>query len=233
MLRTIQEAFPEVHREGWPFIAVTLALAVLFAFFYSPLFWILLILAGWMVIFFRDPVRTVPTSPGLVVSPADGRVEPIVQAVPPAELQLGTEPLTRVSIFMNVFDCHINRAPVAGRVLRIAYKAGKFLSADLDKASEANERNSVLLEVPEGPKVGVVQIAGLVARRIVWWTNEGNDLAVGERFGMIRFGSRLDVYLPEGSVVLANPGQHAIAGETMLALLPGAELQPPFTAQRD
>jgi phosphatidylserine decarboxylase len=233
MLRSLQEAFPEVHRDGWPFIAVTLALAILFAFVYSPLFWILLILAGWMAIFFRDPVRTVPVSPGLVVSPADGRVEPIVRAAPPAELELGPEPLTRISIFMNVFDCHINRAPVAGRVARIAYKAGKFLNADLDKASEANERNSVLLEAPEGPKVGVVQIAGLVARRIVWWTSEGAQLTAGERFGMIRFGSRLDVYLPEGSVVLANAGQRAVAGETVIALLPGAELRPPLAARRD
>lgn len=233
MLRSIQEAFPEVHREGWPFIAVTLALAVLFAFVFSPLFWVLLILAGWMAIFFRDPVRTVPTSPGLVVSPADGRVEPIVQAVPPAEMELGTAPLTRISVFMNVFDCHINRAPVAGRVTRIAYKAGKFLSADLDKASEANERNSVLIDAADGLKVGVVQIAGLVARRIVWWTREGAELAAGERFGMIRFGSRLDVYLPEGSVTLVNPGQRAIAGETIIALLPGAGLAPPFPARRD
>lgn len=233
MLRSIQEAFPEVHREGWPFIAVTLALAVLFAFVFSPLFWVLLILAGWMAIFFRDPVRTVPTSPGLVVSPADGRVEPIVQAVPPAEMELGTAPLTRISVFMNVFDCHINRAPVAGRVTRIAYKAGKFLSADLDKSSEANERNSVLIDAADGLKVGVVQIAGLVARRIVWWTREGAELAAGERFGMIRFGSRLDVYLPEGSVTLVKPGQRAIAGETIIALLPGAGLAPPFPARRD
>jgi phosphatidylserine decarboxylase len=186
-----------------------------------------------MAIFFRNPVRMVPTSPGLIVSPADGRVEPIASAVPPAELGLGEEPLTRVSVFMNVFDCHITRAPVAGRVARIAYKAGKFLSADLEKASEANERNGLVIEVGGGFKVGVVQIAGLVARRILCWTAEGAEVAAGERIGMIRFGSRLDVYLPAGSVVVAGAGQRAVAGETVVALLPGAEFRPPFPARRD
>jgi phosphatidylserine decarboxylase len=133
--RSIREAIPHVHRAGRPFIAATLAVAVVSAFLFPPLFWILLILAGWMTIFFRDPVRVVPQTPGLVVSPADGRVEPVVRAIPPTELGLGQEPLVRVSVFMNVFDCHINRAPVGGRVVRIAYKAGKFVSADRDKAS--------------------------------------------------------------------------------------------------
>ena len=231
--RSIRDAIPDIHREGWPFIAVTLALAILFAFVFPPLFWVLLILAGWMAIFFRDPIRVVPVSPGLVVSPADGRVEPIVSAVPPAEMGLGMEPLTRISVFMNVFDCHITRAPVGGRVARIAYKAGKFLSADLDKASEANERNSLIIDTAGGPGVGVVQIAGLVARRILCWTSQGAELATGERIGMIRFGSRLDVYLPEGSVVVAVAGQRAIAGETVIALLPGAAFQPPIPVRRD
>ncbi len=233
MLRSISEAVPTVHREGWPFIAVTLALAVVFAFLFAPLFWLLLILAGWMVIFFRDPVRVVPVAPGLVVSPADGRVEPIVHALPPPELGLGAEPLTRVSVFMNVFDCHINRAPVAGRVTSVAYKAGKFLSADLDKASEVNERNGLMIETEGGQIVGVVQIAGLVARRILCWTREGARLEVGERIGMIRFGSRLDVYLPEGATVIVNPGQRAIAGETPIALMPGAQPLPPYPMRRD
>ncbi|MGH6922381.1 MAG: phosphatidylserine decarboxylase [Propylenella sp.] len=231
--RSVREAIPDIHREGWPFIAVTLALAILFAFVFPPLFWLLAIVAGWMAIFFRDPVRVVPTSHGLVVSPADGRIEPIVAAVPPPEFGLGTEPMTRISVFMNVFDCHINRAPVAGRVARIAYKAGKFLSADLDKASEANERNSLLIEAAGGARVGVVQIAGLVARRILCWTSEGAELAIGERIGMIRFGSRLDVYLPEGSLVVVGAGQRAIAGETVIALLPGAEFRPPLSLRRD
>ncbi len=134
---------------------------------------------------------------------------------------------------MNVFDCHINRAPVAGRVVRVAYKAGKFLSADLDKASEVNERNAVSLETEGGQNVGVVQIAGLVARRIVCWTREGADVGTGERIGMIRFGSRVDVYLPEGSTVVASPGQRAIAGETVIAFMPGTPPMPPFPTRRD
>jgi phosphatidylserine decarboxylase len=230
-LQSIRDALPIVHREGWPFIAATLALALVFGFLFAPLFWLLLILAGWMAIFFRDPVRVVPASPGLVVSPADGRVEPVVQAIPPAELGMGETPLTRVSVFMNVFDCHINRAPVDGHVSRIAYKAGSFLSADLDKASEENERNSFLIASEAGPDVAVVQIAGLVARRIVCWTKEGANLAAGERIGMIRFGSRLDVYLPDGATIVASAGQRAIAGETVIALLPGATLSPPFATR--
>jgi phosphatidylserine decarboxylase len=233
MLHSIGAAIPNIHREGWPFIMGTLALALVFAFLFTPLFWLLLILAGWMAIFFRDPVRVVPVAPGLVVSPADGRVEPLAHAVPPPELGLAGSPLLRVSIFMNVFDCHINRAPVAGRILRIAYKAGKFLSADLDKASEMNERNGVMLEAAGGQVIGVVQIAGLVARRIVSWTREGASVEAGERIGMIRFGSRVDVYLPEGSTVVANTGQRAIAGETVIALMPGTPPTPPFPTRLD
>jgi phosphatidylserine decarboxylase len=169
---TIREAIPSVHREGWPFIAVAVVVALVAATVVPLLFWPLIFLAGWMAIFFRDPVRVVPAARGLVVSPADGRVETIVRAAPPPELGLGENRLTRVSVFMNVFDCHINRAPTSGRVARIAYKAGKFLSADLDKASEANERNAIVIEGDSGHLVGVVQIAGLVARRIICWTRE-------------------------------------------------------------
>jgi phosphatidylserine decarboxylase len=233
MLSSIREAIPPVHREGWPFLAVTGALAILFAIIFPPLYWILSILFGWMVVFFRDPVRVVPTAPGLVVSPADGRVEPIAQATPPPELGLGQNRLSRVSIFMNVFDCHINRSPVSGRVSRISYKPGKFVSADLDKASDVNERNEFLIEADSGHAIGVVQIAGLVARRILCWTSEGALLHAGERIGMIRFGSRLDVYLPEGSIVMASAGQRAIAGETLIAVLPGASLSPPFPTRSD
>ena len=231
--RSIREGIPDVHREGWPFIAVTVALAVAMAFVFTPAFWLLMLLAGWMVIFFRNPVRVVPDAPGLVVSPADGRIEPIMRVPPPPELGLGSEPLTRVSVFMNVFDCHINRAPVTGRVARIAYKAGRFVSADLDKASDDNERNSVLIETEAGLRLGVVQIAGLVARRIVCWTKEGARVDAGERFGMIRFGSRLDVYLPEGSIVAVSPRQRAVSGETILAYFPGANAAPPFPTRLD
>ena len=233
IVKSIRDALPNVHREGWRFIAATLALALVFAFVFQPLFWVFLILAGWMAIFFRDPVRVVPTAPGLVVSPADGRVEPIVRAAPPPELGLGDGRRARVSVFMNVFDCHINRAPVTGRVARIAYKAGKFLSADLDKASEQNERNALVIESESGFDVGVVQIAGLVARRILCWTKEGAGVAAGERIGMIRFGSRLDVYLPQGSTIVVSAGRRAIAGETVIAVLPGASFAPPFPVRRD
>ena len=231
--RSIREAIPDIHREGWPFIGVTLALAVVLGFFFQPGFWILLILAGWMCIFFRNPVRVVPVGPGIVVSPADGRVEPTVRVPPPPELGLGEAPLDRVSVFMNVFDCHINRAPVTGRVERIAYKAGKFVSADLDKASDDNERNGLVIDTEVGHRVGVVQIAGLVARRIVCWTGQGARLEAGERFGMIRFGSRLDVYLPEGSIVAVHPRQRAVSGETILAFLPGELPRPPYPARLD
>jgi phosphatidylserine decarboxylase len=232
-LDTIRGAIPNVHREGWPFIAVTIVLALVFATLVPLLFWPLLILAGWMAIFFRDPVRVVPTGRGLIVSPADGRVESVVRVAPPPELGLSENRLTRVSVFMNVFDCHINRAPTSGSITRIHYKPGKFLSADLDKASEANERNSILIEGDNGHLVGVVQIAGLVARRIVCWTREGAAISAGQRIGMIRFGSRLDVYLPEGSTVAVSTGQRAIAGETLIALLPGVTLLPPFPSRRD
>lgn len=231
--RSIREALPNVHRDGWPFIGATVVVALILAFFFPPLFWILMIVAGWMTIFFRNPVRVVPVAPGLVVSPADGRVEPIVRVAPPVELGMGEMPLTRVSVFMNVFDCHINRAPVGGRIARIAYKAGKFVSADLDKASEDNERNALLIETEAGLKVAVIQIAGLVARRIVCWTSEGASVSAGERIGMIRFGSRLDVYLPEGSTVAATPRQRAVSGETILAFLPGASIAPPFPTRLD
>jgi phosphatidylserine decarboxylase len=233
ILRSIRDAIHPVHRDGWPFIGVTVALAIILGIFFQPAFWLLIILAGWMTIFFRDPVRVTPIAAGLVVSPADGRVDPIVEAVPPPELGLGGQPLTRISVFMNVFDCHINRAPVAGRVARIVYKAGKFVSADLDKASEDNERNGLVIEADGGQTLGVAQIAGLVARRIVCWTREGARLEQGQRFGMIRFGSRLDVYLPPGSTVAVAARQRAVAGETVLAFLPGAAAIPPFPTRAD
>jgi phosphatidylserine decarboxylase len=233
MIRSVREAMPRVHREGWPFIAATLLAALVFAFLFAPLFWLTLILAGWMAAFFRDPKRVVPVAPGLVLSPADGRIEPIVRAAPPPELGLGEMALRRVSVFMNVFDCHVTRSPVAGRVLRIAYKAGKFVSADLDKASAANERNGFVIALPGGGTLAVVQIAGLVARRIVTWTREGAEVVAGERIGMIRFGSRLDVYLPEDAVLCVAAGQRAVGGETVIATLGGNPLAPPFETRLD
>jgi phosphatidylserine decarboxylase len=162
-----------------------------------------------------------------VVAPADGRISMIAPAVPPAELGLGDRPLPRISIFMSVFNCHVNRSPVAGRIERIAYRPGAFINAELDKASEDNERNSLVISTPNG-RIGVIQIAGLVARRIVSFVREGQSMGAGERFGLIRFGSRLDVYLPQGTRALVSEGQTAVAGETILADLEGDGVAPTF-----
>ena len=213
---SVSKALVPIHREGWPFVAIALVATLVLGYFFDPLFWIGLILTGWVCYFFRDPKRVTPVADGLVVSPADGVVSLVGLARPPAELELGTEPLMRVSIFMNVFNCHVNRAPIGGRIVRVAYRAGRFLNAELDKASEENERNGLVIEAGD-TKIGVVQIAGLVARRIVCFAREGEDLAAGERFGLIRFGSRLDVYLPEGTQPKVALGQTMIAGETVLA----------------
>jgi phosphatidylserine decarboxylase len=213
---SIRGQIPPIHPEGYPFIgAFALASLILF-WIWSPLGWIGMVLTAWCALFFRDPQRVTPQGEGIVVAPADGRVSLIVQAVPPPELQLGERPLPRVSIFMSVFNCHVNRSPVAGRIERIVYRPGKFINAELDKASEDNERNSLVIATPGG-RIGVVQIAGLVARRIVSFVREGQSLASGERFGLIRFGSRLDVYLPDGAKPLVAVGQTAVAGETVLA----------------
>jgi len=213
---SIRGQIPPIHPEGYPFIgAFALASLILF-WIWSPLGWIGTILTLWCALFFRDPKRVTPQGEGVVVAPADGRVSLIVQAAPPPELGLGDRPLPRVSIFMSVFNCHVNRSPVAGRIERIVYRPGKFINAELDKASEDNERNSLVIATPGG-RIGVVQIAGLVARRIVSFVREGQSLAAGERFGLIRFGSRLDVYLPEGAKPLVSEGQTAVAGETVLA----------------
>lgn len=232
IMRSVSQAIPPIHRQGRPFIIGAVVAALVLGLVWEPAFWLFAILAGWLVVFFRDPVRTVPVDPGIIVSSADGRIEPVVEIVPPPELGLGEKPLTRISVFMNVFDCHINRAPAAGTVERVAYRPGKFLSADLDKASENNERNGIVIAMAGGERIGVVQIAGLLARRILCWTETGAPLEQGERFGMIRFGSRLDVFLPDGSTVLVHPGQRAIAGETILASLPGARLKPPFASRK-
>jgi phosphatidylserine decarboxylase len=170
----------------------------------------------WCALFFRDPVRVTPVREGIVVAPADGRISMITRVLPPAELGLGDRPLQRISIFMSVFNCHVNRSPVTGRIDRIAYRPGKFINAELDKASEDNERNSLVISTANG-RIGVTQIAGLVARRIVSFVREGQTIGAGERFGLIRFGSRLDVYLPEGTSPLVAEGQTAVAGETILA----------------
>ncbi|OYX44375.1 MAG: phosphatidylserine decarboxylase [Rhodobacterales bacterium 32-67-9] len=212
-----------MHREGYRFVAIFAAVTLVLFWIADPLGWIGVGLTVWCYYFFRDPPRVTPTREGLIVSPADGIVQMIGRYAPPEELGLGSEPMTRVAVFMNVFNCHVNRAPIAGRVEKIAYRPGKFLNASLDKASVDNERNGLTIRMDDGRAIGVVQIAGLVARRIVCEVAEGKALLTGERFGMIRFGSRLDVYLPEGVEPLVAVGQSTIAGETVLADLGSTE----------
>jgi len=213
---SIRSQLVPITPEGYPFIgAFALASLVLF-WLWSPLGWLGTLATIWCAYFFRDPPRVTPVRDGLVVAPADGRISQVTSAVPPTDLDLGNTPLPRISIFMSVFDCHVNRSPVAGKVEKIVYHTGKFLNADLDKASVDNERNGLVIATA-GARVAVVQIAGLVARRIVCFVRSGQSIGTGERFGMIRFGSRLDVYLPEGTPPLVAVGQTSIAGETVLA----------------
>jgi phosphatidylserine decarboxylase len=216
VLNSIRSQLAPINPEGYPFIGGFALASLILFWLWPPLGWLGTLLTAWCAYFFRDPVRVTPLAEGLVVSPADGRVSLVANAVPPAELALGTAPLPRVSIFMSVFDCHVNRAPIGGRIARIVYTPGKFLNADLDKASEDNERNALVIASLAG-QVGVVQIAGLIARRIVCWVKEGQSIGAGERVGMIRFGSRVDVYLPAGAVPLVAEGQTALAGETVIA----------------
>ncbi len=216
VIASIRQQLVPIHPQGYPFIGAFALASIILFWLWSPLGWIGTVLTVWCALFFRDPPRVTPAREDLVIAPADGMVSRIAQVVPPAELGLGPAPLPRVSIFMSVFNCHINRSPVAGRIERIVYREGKFINADLDKASEDNERNALVIFTGT-VRIGVVQIAGLVARRIVSWCREGEVLAAGERFGMIRFGSRLDVYLPAGVKPLVAEGQTAIAGETVLA----------------
>ncbi|WP_237155114.1 phosphatidylserine decarboxylase [Oryzibacter oryziterrae] len=227
VVKSIQNAIPPIHPEGHKFIAIFAAATLILGWLFAPLFWIGLILTVWCALFFRDPVRVTAVTPNLVISPADGRISSVGQAVPPKELGLGDEPRLRICVFMNVFDVHVNRVPVTGKITRIAYKPGKFLNAELDKASEDNERNGIVIERQDGRTVGVVQIAGLIARRILSFTREGESLTVGDRFGLIRFGSRVDVYLPQGATALIAEGARAIAGETVLADIDG-ETKTPF-----
>jgi len=216
MVNSLRNALVPIHKEGYPFILIALVATIFLGWLWSPLGWVGGILTVWVCYFFRDPPRTTPQDEGLVVSPADGCVSLITTAVPPAELNLPAEPMTRISVFMNVFNCHVNRAPVAGRISQIVYTPGLFLNAELDKASDDNERNALVIDTAT-TRIGVVQIAGLVARRIVSFVKEGDELDAGERFGLIRFGSRLDVYVPQTASLLVAVGQTAIAGETVLA----------------
>lgn len=220
VLNSVRTVIVPINREGYPFLAVAVVVLLVATLLRGWLFWPVGILTVWVAYFFRDPPRVTPVREGLVIAPADGVVTQVLRALPPAELGLADHALMRVSIFMSVFDCHVNRAAIEGRIVRIAYKPGKFLSADLDKASDDNERNGFIIE-QDGPhgtlRYGMVQIAGLVARRIVVWAREGERIGAGDRVGMIRFGSRVDVYLPDGVRPLAGVGQRTVAGETVLA----------------
>tara|TARA_R110002020_G_scaffold39677_7_gene117653 strand:+ start:8804 stop:9502 length:699 start_codon:yes stop_codon:yes gene_type:complete len=230
ILDSVRNSLVPVHREGYKFIAIFFGVSVLLGFLAEPLFWIGLVLTAWCAYFFRDPERVTPLDDDLVISPADGRVSSVVRMPPPLELGLGSDDMLRISVFMNVFNCHVNRAPVKGQVLRKIYSQGSFLNAELDKASSENERSGLVIATAHG-EIGVVQIAGLVARRIMCWAEENERLDAGERFGLIRFGSRLDVFLPVSARPLVSVGQTAIAGETVLAEFGSAK--GPVVGRRD
>ena len=213
-----------MHREGIKFILIFTVISLILFFIYIPLGWVGIGLTIWCYYFFRDPKRTIPVRDGLLVSPADGVISLIEKTMPPPELDIEKEELTRISVFMNVFNCHVNRSPIAGKVMEINYRPGKFFNASLDKASVDNERNSLVLQIPDGRQIVVVQIAGLVARRIVSFVKPKQTLRIGQRFGLIRFGSRVDIYLPTGVQPLVCIGQIMVSGETVIADLNSKEL---------
>ena len=216
LVDTIRKTFVPIHREGHKFIVAFFAVSLILGFLWQPLFWIGMVFTLWCAYFFRDPERSVPQDDDYALSPADGTVSLVAMTVPPAELALSSEPMLKISIFMNVFNGHINRAPMKGTIEHVVYREGQFLNADLDKASDDNERNGLVIATARG-RIGVVQVAGLVARRIVCWMTPTMQVDAGQRFGLIRFGSRLDVYLPEGFTPRVTIGQSAIGGETVLA----------------
>jgi phosphatidylserine decarboxylase len=219
VLASIRSQFVPIHREGLPFIGGFALASLILFYFWSPLGWLGTLATVWCAYFFRDPPRVTPVGERLVVAPADGRISLVTLAVPSRELvpSLGDRPLWRVSIFMSVFDCHVNRSPASGQIERMVYTEGKFINADLDKASEDNERQHFLIEGADGIRIGFTQIAGLVARRILSFVRQGDAVDAGQRIGLIRFGSRVDVYLPSGTAPKVLLGQRAIAGETVLA----------------
>ena len=228
---TITGSFVAPHPDGYKFIGIAAGLTAAAYFIEWPLLsHVLALLTAWVFYFFRDPDRIVPLRDGLVISAADGVISSIERVKPPAELALGDAERVRVSTFLSIFDVHVNRAPIAGRIKRRVYVPGTFVNAAMDKASEENERCGLVLETPQGVEIGVVQIAGLIARRIVTFTGEGESVGIGQRFGLIRFGSRVDIYLPPGRNALVSVGQRAIAGETVFADLRSDE--PPREARR-
>ena len=213
-----------IAREGWPFIALFGVATLILFIFSTVLGWVGVILTLWCIYFFRNPDRVTPQRAGLIISPADGIVQMITEVSPPVQLNMAASEVTRISVFMNVFDCHVNRAPCDGKIGRLVYVPGKFLNASFDKASDENERQMLRLDLDDGRSIGAVQIAGLVARRIVCYLEEGQQVLAGERFGLIRFGSRVDIYLPSGVMPQVIVGQRCIAGETVLADLSSDEV---------
>lgn len=216
-----------IHREGYIFIVLFAVVTFLLASFSSALGWIGFVATLWCAYFFRNPDRFTPVDDNLVISPADGVVQMIVETAPPSELGLGNEEMLRISIFLNVFNVHVNRNPVGGKVVGLHYNPGKFFNASLDKASIYNERQSVVIETKDGTKVVCVQIAGLIARRIVCDLEEGMEVKAGERYGIIRFGSRVDIYLPRKTIPLVHVGQIAVGGETILADFKSSRISAP------
>ena len=213
----LRQVLAPIHPDGWKFIAAAALLALVLFAIWPAAGWLALILTLWVAYFFRDPWRVTPDRPGLIISPADGIVVSLGPAPPPPELDMGADPVPRIGIFLNLFDVHVARAPAGGRIVGRRYVPGRFVNANLDKASAGNERLALRLAPEEGPELGFVLIAGLVARRIVCSLYEGQRIAAGERIGLIRFGSRVDVYCPPPYVPLVVPGQRMVAGETVLA----------------
>jgi phosphatidylserine decarboxylase len=225
LIDTLTDSIVPVHSEGYKFLAVGAGISLVLFWLWPPLAWPAVLLTAWIAYFFRDPPRVTPLRDGLIVAPGDGRISAIERVRPPAELGLGDTPRVRISTFLSIFDVHINRAPVAGRIARSVYVPGSFLNAASDKASEENERRALVIATAGGAEIGVVQIAGLIARRIVTFVDEGDNVGVGERFGLIRFGSRVDLYLPPERGALVAVGQRAVGGETVVADLKSDELE--------
>ena len=216
-MEALESVLVPIHREGYRFVAGFAVVTLVLFYLFEPLGWLGVFGTLWCAYFFRDPERVSPVREGLIVSPADGVVQMVEPAAAPEELDIGTAPRARISIFMNVFDVHVNRIPVDGIITRTSYRSGKFVNASLDKASEDNERQAVAIQMADQRQIAVVQIAGLVARRIVCDVKEGDAVRSGARFGMIRFGSRVDIYLDAGMAPLVVAGQRSVAGETVIA----------------
>ena len=231
LIDTITDTIAPVHNDGYKFLAIGAGVTLLLFLLWPPLAWVAALVTAWIAYFFRDPARVTPLRDGLVLAPGDGRISAIERVRPPPELGLGETERPRISIFLSVFDVHINRAPVAGRVVRSVYVPGSFLNAALDKASEENERRGIVIAMTDGTEIAVVQIAGLIARRIVTFVDEGDSIGIGQRLGLIRFGSRVDLYLPPGRGSLVAVGQRAVGGETVFADLKSEEMDREARAQ--